>query len=297
MPTARELLDQADALMRRNRSPVRDEIPVLTEAVPPETAAQMTQSGHLTDGLGEARRRFEAPLTVRDEWDVVPVLTDVVSAEIHVPLASIDAVEEIDVPSVFDPSEPGGEPSAWLDFDDDGARSVIDAAADSIVVVPDIEAPGPGREETGVERDFDGELQSAGRDEGAYIEPQPAQSEDGAVCAAGIAAQPEEAVFFEKAAESDEAIAVTDLSMRHDATGEEPTGFYDGGINELTIPEHDAVDEPTSLYAEAGVREETAAQADELVVIHAFAPQPDEPVVIHEFAAQPDASVVIEEFA
>ena len=34
MPTARELLEQADALMRRNRSPLMDDIPVLTDAVP-----------------------------------------------------------------------------------------------------------------------------------------------------------------------------------------------------------------------------------------------------------------------
>ena len=34
MPTARELLDQADALMRRNRANALDDIPVLTEAMP-----------------------------------------------------------------------------------------------------------------------------------------------------------------------------------------------------------------------------------------------------------------------
>ena len=34
MPSARELLERADALMRRNRSPLMDDIPVLTDAVP-----------------------------------------------------------------------------------------------------------------------------------------------------------------------------------------------------------------------------------------------------------------------
>ena len=34
MPTARELLEQADALMRRNRAELADDIPVLTDAVP-----------------------------------------------------------------------------------------------------------------------------------------------------------------------------------------------------------------------------------------------------------------------
>ena len=32
MPTARELIEQADALMRRNRTNAVDDIPVLTEA-------------------------------------------------------------------------------------------------------------------------------------------------------------------------------------------------------------------------------------------------------------------------
>ena len=34
MPTARELLEQADALMRRNRTAAVDDIPVLTDSVP-----------------------------------------------------------------------------------------------------------------------------------------------------------------------------------------------------------------------------------------------------------------------
>ena len=40
MPTARELLEQADALMRRNRASADDDIPVLTDAVPSVQEAQ-----------------------------------------------------------------------------------------------------------------------------------------------------------------------------------------------------------------------------------------------------------------
>lgn len=236
MPTARELLDQADALMRRNRSRARDDIPVLTEAVPPETAAQMTQSGLLAESLAEPRERFDAPPTASDEWDDVPVLTD--------------AVEEIDVPSVLDPIEPGGEPSAWLDFDDDDARSVIDAAADSIVVVPDLETPEPGRGETKVERDFDRELQPAGGVDGAFAEPQPALPEDAPGAAAEIAGEPEEAVLIEEpTATRDEEVVVVGFAPQSD---------------------------------ESIVLEEPAPQADEPVVTEEFATQPDESAGVEE---------------
>jgi len=249
MPTARELLDQADALMRRNRARARDDIPVLTEAVSPETAAQMTHSGLLAERLAEPRERLDSTPTASDVLDDVPILTD--------------AVEEIEVPSVLDPIEPGGEPSAWLDFDDDDARSVIDAAAaDSVIVVPDIETPEPGRGETDVERDFDREPPPAGRDDGAFVEPQPV--EDALGGAAEIATQPEEEV-------------------------EQPTALYDQVVDELTTPEDEAVDELTALQDDA-VAEEFAPRSDESAVVEESAAQPDEPVVVEEFAAQPDES-------
>lgn len=293
MPTARELLDQADALMRRNRSLVRDDIPVLTEAVPPETAAQMTQSSLLAEGPAEPRERFDAPPTAFDELDDVPVLTD--------------AVEEIEVPSVLDPIEPGGEPSAWLDFDDDGARSVIDAAADSIVVVPDIETPEPERDQTDVER-FDRELQPAGRDGGAYAEPQPAQLEHAPGGAAEIVAQPEEAVFVEETAEPDEAVIVEEpTALQDDSVAEEFAPRSDeSAVVEKSAPQPDAaveeatafydepIEEPGVLQDEAGVAEVTAAQADQPAVTEEFAPQLDESVVLEEPAAQPDESDIVE---
>ena len=54
MPTARELLEQADALMRRNRARADDDIPVLTDAVP---SAQEAQSRFAPKPRRRARRR------------------------------------------------------------------------------------------------------------------------------------------------------------------------------------------------------------------------------------------------
>ncbi|HXX84990.1 MAG TPA: hypothetical protein VEN29_13530 [Casimicrobiaceae bacterium] len=111
MPTARELLEQADALMRRNRGTGVD-IPVLTEAVPePHAAAEM---------------RAE-----------IPVLTD--------------QVEEVFVDAVPVPAQPPvlelvsrpqfeGDPSDWLVMDtiDPALHSVTGKAPDTLAVVPPV---------------------------------------------------------------------------------------------------------------------------------------------------------------
>ncbi len=111
MPTARELLDQADALMRRNRADAIDDIPVLTEAVP---AVQ----------LPRAIRTRASPA---DEGpDSVPVLTE-----------NIDVVEVEDETTTVGGEAVEGEPSAWLEFED-GEPSVIGDAPDSIAIVPPV---------------------------------------------------------------------------------------------------------------------------------------------------------------
>lgn len=142
MPTARELLEQADALMRRNRSPLMDDIPVLTDSVPEVT-------------LGRPVR--EKPLPEPIAPDTIPMLTDSVSPAAPAPpatpaAAKVEVVEE-------------GEPSDWLQT---GGRepSVIGDAPDSIVIVPAVvhevreeifvEAPPE------VEEAFDEELARAG---------------------------------------------------------------------------------------------------------------------------------------
>ncbi len=111
MATARELLDQADALMRRNRANAIDDIPVLTEAVP---AVQLPRA---------IRTRAAPP----DEGpDSVPVLTE-----------NIDVIEIEDETATVQRETVEGEPSVWLELED-GEPSVIGDAPDSIAFVPPV---------------------------------------------------------------------------------------------------------------------------------------------------------------
>ena len=114
MPTARELLEQADALMRRNREREGDDIPVLTDAVPPQEARS---------AFAPPPRSVEAPPVSPDVGDDVPLLTD--------------EVEEIDAVAI-DAAVDEGEPSVWLDFDT-AEPSVIGDAPDSIAIVPPVD--------------------------------------------------------------------------------------------------------------------------------------------------------------
>ncbi len=116
MPTARELLEQADALMRRNRAreAPADDIPLLTEEVEvavQEGAANGTRPGRAA--LPSSRRPEAA--------DDVPELTDAV--------AYVDAV------SIQPLAEEGGEVSRWLESEF-GEASITGPAPDSIAVVP-----------------------------------------------------------------------------------------------------------------------------------------------------------------
>lgn len=111
MPTARELIEQADALMRRNRSNAVDDIPVLTEAVHAVEPKWVQRAPGLPIGAGPAS---------------VPVLTD-----------DIDVVDDEGVGASRGNEAVEGEPSAWLEFEDD-QPSVIGDAPDSIVIVPPV---------------------------------------------------------------------------------------------------------------------------------------------------------------
>jgi hypothetical protein len=116
MPTARELLEQADALMRRNRAreAPADDIPLLTEEV--EVAAQEGAANGTRPGRAAlpSSRRLEAA-------DDVPELTEAV--------AYLDAV------SIQPLAEEGGEVSRWLESEL-GEASITGPAPDSIAVVP-----------------------------------------------------------------------------------------------------------------------------------------------------------------
>jgi hypothetical protein len=103
MPTARELLEQADALMRRNRAAAVDDIPVLTDSVPIAEAP-----------LSVRRKMRERAELTRAAPDLIPTLTERV-----------------------DPSARGagsmmgeGEPSDWLDMDEP-QPSIMGDAPDS----------------------------------------------------------------------------------------------------------------------------------------------------------------------
>jgi hypothetical protein len=108
MPTARELLEQADALMRRNRANTLDDIPVLMDAVP---------------AAAVATPRTDVPVADRGPPSV-PLLTE-----------DIDVVDE---DATLGTEAVEGEPSAWLEFDD-ANPSVIGDAPDSIAIVPPVE--------------------------------------------------------------------------------------------------------------------------------------------------------------
>jgi len=124
MPTARELLEQADALMRRNRARAVDtEIPELTEVVP------------------DAMLLPPAPAAL----DRVPELNDV--------------VEEIEIASIAELPDDRGEPSEWLHLERDEAMLDSSAAPVVAAVAPMPQptsvtaeaAPPPPADETAVE--------------------------------------------------------------------------------------------------------------------------------------------------
>src|ERR1700752_4190480 len=106
MPTARELLDQADALMRRNRGRVPEhDIPELTEEV---AALAMPQGA----------RAVVPPAARHESPEDVPELTDVVVG-----------LEEV----TMDSGAEAGDESLWLESQM-GAPSVTGPAPDSIAV-------------------------------------------------------------------------------------------------------------------------------------------------------------------
>lgn len=109
MPTARELLEQADALMRRNRANTLDDIPVLTDAMPAVAFAKAPPAADVPDDAGPPS---------------VPLLTDDIEVIDDDATLGVEAVE--------------GEPSAWLEFEDDNP-SVIGDAPDSIAIVPPVQ--------------------------------------------------------------------------------------------------------------------------------------------------------------
>jgi hypothetical protein len=116
MPSARELLEQADALMRKNRSHGDDDIPLLTDAV--EIAAAPVPAS--------------APLlaAVAPHTDV-PLLTDAVEEVVF----DFEPLQEQPMPrrAIME-----GDPSDWLVMDtiDPAMHSITGRAPDTLAVVP-----------------------------------------------------------------------------------------------------------------------------------------------------------------
>jgi hypothetical protein len=126
MPSARELLEQADALMRKNRSRGDSDIPLLTDAV----------------GIAPGAAPVSAPALAA----VVPraVAPPAKLAHTDVPLLT-EAVEEVVIEFESLPEQPvrrgaimEGDPSDWLVMDtiDPATHSITGRAPDTLAVVP-----------------------------------------------------------------------------------------------------------------------------------------------------------------
>ena len=178
MPTARELLEQADALMRRNRGGDSG-IPLLTDAVP-EESAMPSRTGPSTRERDPASRGQTADARAPRDWALreganqAPQssgIDDATGAAVSQPdgepaAQSVSAAlaRDIDVPAGIDDSDRGlepplltdvveefpvelaplppgmaeGDPSIWLDTMDPALHSITGPAPDTVAVVPPV---------------------------------------------------------------------------------------------------------------------------------------------------------------
>ena len=170
MPSARELLEQADALMRRNRA-ADTSIPVLTDVVEPPrvVAAPATRSGTTISPAMKAQRGepMAQPSATRQALSIEPpVLTD--------------AVEELAVDIPPAPAEQQGEPSLWLGLDtiDPALHSVTGPAPPTTAVIPPVtlRIPEPPAEPVSSFDDRDPTVTRTLRAAGSAAVPPPAHS-------------------------------------------------------------------------------------------------------------------------
>lgn len=132
MPSARELLEQADALMRKNRKRGDGDIPLLTDAVEVAIIPVPTPVS------------VSAPVLVQVAPPVdVPLLTDAVDEVVidfeplPAPPAALGAIME-------------GDPSDWLVMDtiDPASHSITGRAPDTLAMVPPMTLKAAGSEAT-----------------------------------------------------------------------------------------------------------------------------------------------------
>jgi hypothetical protein len=151
MPTARELLEQADALMRRNRGGDSG-IPVLTDRVPdarieasrrgPATRAPTADARAPRSDKGRDDRRSVTSAAVAGALEENKPAPQPAAAPRNVePPVLTDAVEEVAVHLTPLPAEQAeGEPSVWLGPDtvDPSLHSITGPAPDTVAVVPPV---------------------------------------------------------------------------------------------------------------------------------------------------------------
>jgi len=149
MPTARELLEQADALMRRNRGGSGGEsIPLLTESVP-EPRADPSRRGPSTRERNGAMLRVSAGASRGAQAETAWASGNVAatseasdnlaaaSADTGPPLLT-DAVEELAIDLAPLPDRADEDASPWLGPDtiDPALHSITGPAPDTVAVVP-----------------------------------------------------------------------------------------------------------------------------------------------------------------
>jgi hypothetical protein len=194
MPTARELLEQADALMRRNRA-ADTGIPLLTDVVEARAAAAPR----------EARPAAPAPRSAKTQRDESatqgPATRQALSVE---PPVLTDAVEElsVDIPPA-PPEQVQGEPSLWLGPDtiDPALHSITGPSPDTTAVVPPVtlRAPEPAVERFGSMDEPDPTVTRTLRAAGSAPTPPPAKA-----IPPQITPQPEPALSRETSAAEEE---------------------------------------------------------------------------------------------
>jgi len=136
MPSARELLEQADALMRKNRKRGDGDIPMLTDAVevaiiPVAIPAAPTAPTAPATPAAQSVRTPSPVLVAAPPPADVPLLTDAVDdvviefGPLPAPPAALGAIME-------------GDPSDWLVMDtiDPASHSITGRAPDTLAVVP-----------------------------------------------------------------------------------------------------------------------------------------------------------------
>ena len=134
MPSARELLEQADALMRKNRSHDHSDIPLLTDVVAVAAAPESSPALASAPILATVAPHVVAPTNVSHtnlpDADV-PLLAD----EVEEVVVDLEPLQEQPIPrgAIME-----GDPSDWLVMDtiDPAMHSITGRAPDTLAVVP-----------------------------------------------------------------------------------------------------------------------------------------------------------------